>query len=285
MKYDSAIKSFENDFKNVIRSVLTKMFKVNLEFAGGINRIYVDLNSCLSILFRHGDINNDEDLNTIITDVIEPFLTDNLNAGRNIYILYTMKPSKVHRTVFPDWCKDRDSRVDIRRSDYLKKLLVSLKIFSEKNNALHILNYGEAHCAVAVSLLDKRYGSQSLVMSKDTVFKCIGKPSICIFNGVEWIDLSTNICNTSSGVLLSDPLLLNAYYFTIRGDKRNEYSGVKGYGPTLTERYVENNKLKFIANVEHPLKEHVDKFLCLYDAKEMLNKTKELEINLDQFTK
>lgn len=281
-KYDKAIKNLTKDFRLVVESVLTKMFKVDLAHADNIKRIYVDLNSCISIMFRHDDI-ADEELVRIVSDTIETFISDNIDDGMDIYFLYSVKPSAVHRDIFPEWCAERDARVSIVKSDFLKKLLVSLKIFSQKNKSIKIVNCGNVHSAMVVYMIDKSNKGRALVLSKDEVFRCIDKTNMDVYTGVEWISIASNMFNSEPGVFLSNPSELTPYYFTIRGCKRNEYSGYSGYGKIRSMEYVEKNKLKFKVDVEHPLKEFVDKHIALFRIHDMLLRAQQLGLNLEDF--
>lgn len=281
-QYDSKIKSMRNDFRLVVESVLRKMFNVDLEYTQGIKRMYIDLNSCLSIMFRHDDI-ADEELTRIVSDEIEKFITKHIDSGMSLYFMYSIKPSKVHKTIYPEWCANRDARVSIVKSDFLKKLLVTLKVFSEKNRSIKIVNTGEVHPAVAVVTMDKNNTGGAVVLSKDLVFKCIEKSNINIYNGVEWVAIGENMFNSETNVFLSNPTELTAYYLVLRGDPRNEYKGMLNYGKIKSKDYVEANKLKFKADVDHPLKEFMDINLPLYNINKLIDKTKELGLNIDQF--
>lgn len=281
-KYDKAIKNITKDFRLVVQSVLTKMFKVDLAHSDNIRRIYIDLNSCLSIMFRHSDI-ADEELVKIVSDTIETFITDNIDEGMDLYFMYSVKPSAVHRNIYPEWCLTRDERVSIVKSDFLKKLLVSLKVFSQKNKSIKIVNCKDVHSAMVVYMIDKSNRGRGLVLSKDEVYRCIDKTNLDVYTGVEWISIATNMFNTEQGVFLSNPVELSSYYLTIRGCKRNEYSGCSGYGKIRSMEYVEKNKLKIKAGVEHPLKEYIDKHIALFNIEAMLTKANELGLNLEEF--
>lgn len=281
-KYDKDIRSMKNDFRLVVESVLKKMFMVNLDHVASIKRIYVDLNSCLSIMFRYEDI-ADEELVQIVSDEIETFITKHMEDGLSIYMLYTVKSSLVHKTISPEWCLTRDERVSIIRSEFLKKLFVSLKVFSEKNSSIKMINCGEVHPAIVTLMLDKSNKSGSVILSKDNVFKCIEKPSMNIYNGVEWISIGDNMFNTEIGVFLSNPSELSCYYFIIRGDSRNEYKGVNMYGKIKTVEYLDRNKLKIKADIEHPLKGYIDEHKALFNIEAMISKAKELGLDIDKF--
>ncbi|MGL5716284.1 MAG: hypothetical protein ACRCX2_24915 [Paraclostridium sp.] len=283
MNYDTGLVSMKDDFRLVIDSVLKKMFKVNLDDTD-VKRIYVDINSALSILFRYDDI-ADEKLLQIISDVIENFIVEHLENGLTIYFLYTLKPSRVHRSIYPGWCKEREDRVSIVKSDYLKKLIVTFKIYSDKNNNVKVVNCEDIHPALVVYEIDRVFRNGSLILSKDLVFRCFSKTSVKLYNGVEWIDFEQSIFKQPDDVKLLEPHTMLAYYLALRGDSRNEYKGQLRFGPVNSAKYIEVNRLKIRAGVEHPQKEFLDKHIALFDIEKMREKAKELGIDLSRFSK
>src|SRR5574344_1200869 len=98
-------------FVSVIENVVSKM----LSFETSSNRIYVDLNSILSIIFHYSDFNSDELFRTLKTQFEKFHLEEIVNKNRYIIYLFTTKPSKYHTTIFPDWCKNRYSGVDLNK--------------------------------------------------------------------------------------------------------------------------------------------------------------------------
>ena len=280
-KYDKTIVQMKDDFRLVVKSILHKLLDLDLELST-VKRIYVDLNSALSIIFRYDNIADDELLG-IVGDEIENFLRKNLESGKTIYLLYNLKPSIVHRHIYPDWCKEREERVSILKSDYIKRLLMTFKVYSDKNHNLKVINCMDIHTALVIYELDKLYSTQSLILSRDAVFRCPIKSNIVVFNGVDWIDFSDINMKLPDGIELTDPHSTLAYYYTIRGDARNEYKGVKGYGVIKASKYIENNRLKIKAGIDHPLKEFTDKHIGLYDIKAMRKVAKELKLDLARF--
>ena len=280
-KYDKTIVQMKDDFRLVVSSILNKLLNVDMEHST-VKRIYVDLNSALSIVFRYEDISDDE-LLRITGDAIENFIRKHLENGITIYLLYNLKPSAVHRHIYPDWCKQREDRVSILKSEYLKKILLGFKVYSDQNPNLKIVNCMDVHTAMAIHELDSLYSTPSLILSRDAMFRCLIKSNICVYNGVDWIEFANLNVRQPEDIALTSPHETLAHYYTLRGDIRNEYKGKEGYGIVKSVKYIELNRLKIKAGIDHPLKEFLDKHLPLYSIKHMLKVAEEIKLDLTRF--
>jgi len=260
---DKLIEEKEEKFKGVINSILNGMFRVETE----CRRIYVDLNSCLSVVFHQRNV-NDEDIESFIMDQMEKFMTRYLNLGATITILFTLEPSKYHTAIFPDWCRERYENVKIRRSEVIKRLLVGFSEFSAKNPSIKVVNVKEIHPLAIVKYLEEGKRSQCCVLSKDPVFQCANL-NMSIWTGVNYIDLQDSNRILPDEVELDDPTSALPIYLTIRGDDRNEYPGIPGIGKVKSLRYIASYALEMNSNMDHPNKEYITKYIKLYDDKSL----------------
>lgn len=262
------------DFKKVISSVVTNMFKIQAD----TRKIYLDLNSCFSILFRYDDVNNPEAVE-IIGREIEKFLQLYVNDKVEIIILFTLEPSQAHLDIYPDWCKERYERVKYSKSDFLQTLILSLNKFSQQNPLIKVVNTKKVHPALVVYQNEKDSRKRSTILSKDIIFQCLPLKNIVVYTGVNYIDLDDNNRTLPDDVELPEPYdLFLPYYLALRGDARNEFSGIKGYGPKKSSEYVRVNKIRIKAGLDspdHPEKEWCDKYSQLFSISKLLEINKE----------
>lgn len=262
------------DFKKVISSVVTNMFKIQAD----TRKIYLDLNSCFSILFRYDDVNNPEAVE-IIGREIEKFLQLYVNDKVEIIILFTLEPSQAHLDIFPDWCKERYERVKYSKSDFLQTLILSLNKFSQQNPLIKVVNTKKVHPALVVYQNEKDSRKRSTILSKDIIFQCLPLKNIVVYTGVNYIDLDDKNRSLPDDVELPEPYdLFLPYYLALRGDARNEFSGIKGYGPKKSSEYVRVNKIRIKAGLDspdHPEKEWCDKYSQLFSINKLLEINKE----------
>lgn len=262
------------DFKKVISSVVTNMFKIQAD----TRKIYLDLNSCFSILFRYDDVNNPEAVE-IIGREIEKFLQLYVNDKVEIIILFTLEPSQAHLDIYPEWCKERYERVKYSKSDFLQTLILSLNKFSQQNPLIKVVNTRKVHPALVVYQNEKDSRKRSTVLSKDIIFQCLPLKNIVVYTGVNYIDLDDKNRTLPDDVELPEPYdLFLPYYLALRGDARNEFSGIKGYGPKKSSEYVRVNKIRIKAGLDspdHPEKDWCDKYSQLFSISKLLEINKE----------
>ena len=269
-KFDNAIIK-QTDFKKVISSVVSRMFKI----AADTRRIYLDLNSCFSILFRYDDINSPEAVEIVSTE-IERFLQLYLNDKVEIIILFTLEPSQAHIDLYPEWCQERYKRVDYAKSDFLQTLIIGLKKFSDNNPFVKVVNTRKVHPALVVYKNEKDRRKRSTVLSKDVVFQCLPIKNIVVYTGVYYIDLDDRRRDLPDDIELPEPYdFFLPYYLAMRGDGRNEFPGLKGFGPKKSLEYIDVHKMEIKAGLEHPEKEWLDKYSKLYNINKLLEVNKE----------
>lgn len=265
----------QRDFKSVVSNILKNMFRVNIY--PEIKKIYIDLNSCLSILFRYENINS-KDITDTVSANIEGFLQKYLGDSVQVIILFTLEPSKVHTEIYPDWCKERNKRVDYSKSGFLQTLILSLNEFAKVNPLIKIVNHKAVHPALIIYNAERLTKKNFCVLSKDAVIQCLPLKHMHIWTGINYIEMDDPDRILPDSISLPEPTYLYLpYYMTIRGDARNEYKGVGDgyYGPQRTVKYILDNKLKIKTGIEHPLKEHCDKYIALYAVNNMLEANKE----------
>lgn len=257
-------------FRNVVTSVVSKLF----QFDHDIPKIYVDVNSCVSILFRYEDI-NESDIVQRISDIIETFLMNYLNKKTEIILLFTLEESQAHVTIDPNWCKDRMGRVQLVRCEFIKQLMVSLSQFSKENPFVKVIQTHKVHPALVVLEQERKTRKPFCVLSKDVVFQCMRLSHMSVYTGVHYIEIADPLRVLPDDITLSDPEIFLPYYLAIRGDRRNEWRGVEGYGKVTTLKYLQQHKLAIKADLEHPLKEHCDKYCILFDPNKLMLENKE----------
>lgn len=287
-KFDNAILG-NNKFLGVVKSIIFKMFAINTDY----NTIYIDLNSCLSVIFRYPNINE----NTMVDEVykiIEAFLLKYSNKKVKIIILWTTRPSKYHVEINKDWCKERYARVDIRKSTFIKTLILGLKRFSESSPDLFkLINIKEIHPAIIVKhmeMVNKDIAGMNkrfVILSKDNVFRCLNMRRAIVYTGVDYIDFQDNFKPLPDHIELDNSDVLLKYYLALRGDRRNEYSGAPGYGVQRSLKYIKSHKVELLSNVPIVKKEgedNLDIYIGLYsklwDVQSMYDKAVE-EYNLN----
>lgn len=262
------------DFKKVISSVVSNVFKLVAE----TRKIYIDLNSCFSILFHYDNINSPEAVE-IISREIEKFLQLYINDKVEIIVLFTLEPSQAHIDIYPDWCKERYERVSYQKSEFLQTLILSLHKFSETNPLIKVVNTKKVHPSLIVYKNEKNSRKRSTVLSKDIVFQCLPLTNIIVYTGVSYIDLDDPMRTLPDDIELPEPYsLFLPYYLALRGDSRNEFPGMSGYGPKKSKEYIDKNKLRLKSGIEspdHPYKEWMDKYSQLYDINKLLCVNKE----------
>lgn len=265
----------QRDFKTVVSNVLKNMFRVQIY--PEIRKIYVDLNSCLSILFRYENINS-PDITEAVSSSIENFLQKYLGDSVQVVILFTLEPSKVHIETYPEWCKERNERVDYGKSGFLQTLILSLNNFAKVNPLIKIVNHKAVHPAMVIYNAERLNRKEFCVLSKDAVIQCLPLKNMHIWTGVNYIEMDDPDRVLPDNITLPEPISLYLpFYMTIRGDARNEFKGVGDgyYGPQRTVKYINENKLKIKTGLSHPLKEHCDRYLKLYEINNMLEANKE----------
>lgn len=261
------------NFISTLRSVVYKMFQVDPATID-CKKIYIDLNSCLSIIFR-GEEYNTEECRQELQSILENFMNTMVLNRIQLIFLFTLEKSQAHIDIFPDWCKERYSRVDITKSNFMKHFIVAIEDYSRKNNSIKVVNTNKVHPALVVYQNECKSKKRFLILSKDLVFQCIPLKLCSIYNGVTFVDIENPNRDLPEYIDIAEPDVLLPTALSLMGSSREEFKGLSGYGPYKTAKYVNKYKLEIKLNLEHPLKEHCDKFSVLFDIIKLLEVNKE----------
>ena len=269
---EKKLTSGDNYFK-ALRKVVYNMFEVDPATIE-CTKIYIDVNSCLSIMFR-GEEYNTEECRNELQNILEKFMNKMILNKVQLIFLFTLEPSQAHIDIFPDWCKERYKRVDIMKSDFLKKFLVAIKSYSEKNNSIKLVNTHKVHPALVVYQNEFKSKKRFLVLSKDLLFQCITLKTCSVYNGTTFIDIDNPNRDLPEFIELSEPDVLLPYALALMGSTREEFKGMPNYGPSKSSKYVNKYKIELKLGVDHPLKDHLDKYSVLFDIHKLLEVNKE----------
>ena len=265
MSLDKEIEK-KTDFDDVVSGVIDNALNID----GKYDRIYVDINSVVSIMFRADNVNSKKIVESTYAS-FERLLTKYSKTNTEIVVLFTTARSKYHTDIYPDWCKSRYDRVNLSKSEGMKDLIFSLKKFSEQNKLIRVINTKEFHPAAIVKFLEDGLKTRFIIISKDMVFYAMDMNHGSQFTGVTYIDYDDDVAVMSDrhkDIEVSRRML--KYYYALCGDSRNEFSGVSGYGPNKSIKYIKEYKLELEAGLEHPQKEAIEKYCKLYDVSNML---------------
>lgn len=262
-----------DSYIKALRKVVYNMFDLD-PVAIECKKIYIDVNSCLSIMFR-GDQYNTEECTNELQKILEKFMNDMILNKIQLIFLFTLEPSQAHIDVFPDWCKERYARVNIMKSDFLKKFLVAIKSYSEKNNSIKLINTHKVHPALVVYQNEVKNKKRFLVLSKDLVFQCINLKNCSVWNGSNFVDMDNPNRDLPDSIELAEPDILLPYALALMGSTREEFKGMPLYGPYKSSKYINKYKIEIKLGVDHPLKEHLDKYSVLFDIHKLLEVNKQ----------
>lgn len=266
------------DFRDIIKGNIKRMFTFAEELYNTKATVYVDVNSVTSILFRYDKL-NDESLIKDISYIFEEFIDTCIRSSTKVIFLYTSKPSLVHTTIYPDWCKNRYERVVLKNSDFIIKFLTALNKYNEINKLVEIKNIDDKHPTHYIYenhldsglfyVITKDFVCQSLIFYK----KCI------IFTGVNYIDYRDTNPYMYDNLDVKSFLPENFEYLypIIRGDVRNEYPGIEGYGTIKTIDFLKKNKIKILVDGDYPLKDKINEYKPLYHLESLIDKYNELK--------
>lgn len=268
----------KSDFKNIIKSNIKKMFDFTDDLFKNKYDVYVDVNSVISILFRYDDINNNELIHDI-TYIFEEFIDNCVSSGTKVVFMYTSKPSLVHTSIYPDWCKERYNRVRLKDSNFILSFLSSIKRIQDNNTLLSIENIDDKHICQYIFekvdssrdfyLVSKDYVCQTLIYYK----KCI------IFTGINYIDYRDPNPSLYDNINVGSftPAGYEFLYPLLRGDSRNEYKGLNGFGPIKSIQFIKENKIKLFLDSDYPNKDLITKYRPLYDIEKMIEYYKNIK--------
>lgn len=266
MSLDDKIEKM-TDFEDVIKGVINR----TLDIDGDFDRIYIDINSVVSIAFRAENIASDKIADAVF-GAFERLMTKFAPKNTEIYLLFSTQNSKYHTNIYPDWCKSRYERVNLSKSDVVKQLIFAMKKFSEKNKLVRVINTKEFHPALIIKYLEQGVKTNFIISSKDTVFYGLDIDHGVLFTGVRYIDYGNDISIFTDKHSDNEvPRKFVKFYHALCRDDRNEFPGVGNKtGPGRALKYIKDYKLELETGLDHPHKEWVDKYSKLYDVGEML---------------
>lgn len=271
-KLDEQIKETPRYIK-VLKKVVARMFELNFKELDA-SRIYVDINSCLSVIFREDNYNNEDNIQEM-NNILNTFLNEALINKKEVVFMFTTEPSQAHIDIYPDWCKERYSRVKILRSTFLKRFLMAVKTYSDKYSSVKVVNTTKVHPALIVYNTEKSRRKPFLILSKDLVFQTMPIERCSIYTGISYIDMSNPNRDLPDLINIPEPTEMLPYAISLIGSSREEFPGLNGYGPRKAEKYVSRHKLDIQLGINHELKEHMDKYEVLFDIPKLLACNKE----------
>lgn len=286
MYNDSKFEKKKQPFTSV--EVINHVIKYHLDVDDSVLQDYrvvvLDLNSILSILFHYEEEKNSEESCILVSELIETLISKCISLGSNIEIFYTIKPSSYHVGIYPEWCSERYSRVDIKSSTFMKAMITSLHAIADKNKSKRIIvtNTGEFH---PVMFLKKYINNltKTLIITKDPVFESIVamNGAILYHNKIKYLDDKDRYKNEGINISPTE----YKFYKAFAGDDRNGFPGTPHFGKIRSVDYIRNNsriiKLAY-ANPSSPVTDQLKykdyiKYAALYDYDKMLAYREEKE--------
>lgn len=246
------------------------LFPRNNEFDfSSFSRIIVDLDSILSLVlhFNVDETNESEkyEFGELIVNNIGYFINDHQYTFIDIYC--RMNTYDYFTSIYPDWCKERQSRYkNTSMIDFIdNKLIKKLKKLESRMN-----NFRFIRCEDSPILQIKKdiemYKEDYIIISRDPHYNCLfnksNKDVLHIYNGKSLYDYDSFNVRTKIEV---DATIIG-YFYLISGMKRNEYKGVLRMGDTSTVKHMRKNLLDVINFKDSKAKE-VEKYKELFFIK------------------
>jgi len=261
----------EYTFRDLINTVIAKTFSLDVK----CKRLYIDMNSVVSIIFHDEDSIFSDSVKLDIYKLFEKLLERYINKGTKVYIMFTLEKSRHHVEIYPDWCKKRYERVNIKRCEYITSLIKSLKEFSltKENSQIRIINTRDIHPSIVVKYLEtshqNRKSDEAAILSKDPLFQLLGMKHLIVYTGSRYVYLGDPDKELFTDNLTEDELpnldKMAPLYLCLRGDKRNEFPGLPKFGKVTTIKYLNQHKMEILTGVYGKLEEHFTKYLKLFD--------------------
>lgn len=249
-----------------IRYIISSALHVEVD---NVSKIFVDMNSVFSIIF-HSTEYDASNITKIISVELEEFILKYLSKKIELIFLFTTRNSQYHLDIFPEWCEERFSRVDLNKSEFIKEVLYGLKKFSEDNKKIKVINTKQFHPVAIVQQHALAVKSNVVVISRDNIFQCMNLDNIIVYNGTFICDIRDQNRVLPFKSKIENPNKFFKYFMTLNGDKkRNGFSGLSGYATKSTDKYIALHKIELELGLEHPEKEFVDKYVKLFDVDEI----------------
>ena len=279
--YDKKWKSFyknrdmdENELRvSIIKKIIrTGLFHENPEINFlDYSKIYIDLDSLFSRLIDE-DMPNDKDLRhevvSSILNIFKDFMYFYAEHCR-IYLIYGFKRLEIFNKIYPNWCIERYKRYeneDVMK--YLKNdLLKRLQKFTLAVSNVDMIEYRDAPVLEVLRDVKVSEDSNILVISRDPHYLCIlPYKNIDIYNGKNILNRN-NYYTERNMTQLHYAFIPN--WFLLRGDTRNGYEGIKGFGPKKADDYIQKNKTEILKGEDPKFKE-LEVYRKLYFLNELL---------------
>ena len=249
----------------------------NMLYTGSnVKRTYIDINSCVSVLFRLPE--NERVVNEVeefLKISFQSFIEESLKENKELIFLYTMDRSQAHVDIFADWMIERNTRVDLKSYDPLNTILYAIKLFSKDESRIKLINVKKVHPALVVYKNELVGHNRYLILSKDNVFKTITDKKLDLFDGKNYYTNQMDFKRYPDNIEIPEPNVFLPYYMAIRGSTREGFSGIENMGPNRTKAYIEAFKLNIKAGTDHKYKEWCDKYVPMFDVNKLMSLNKE----------
>lgn len=251
------------------------LIKTILYTGSTVKRTYIDINSCISVLFRLPLKEDTGEIEDTIKQLFQTFIESSLQENKELIFLYTIERSAAHVEIFPEWMKIRNDRVDLKTWGPLNTILYAIQLFSKDEKRIKLVNIHKVHPALVIHQNELGCKNRYLILSKDNVFKTITDKRLDLFDGAMYYSNQHYFRRKPDGIEIQEPEIFLPYYMAIRGSSREGFEGIYNMGPNRTKTYLEVNKLNIKAGTFHKYKEWCDKYVALFDINKLLVLNKE----------
>ena len=213
------------------------------------DELLLDMDSLLSILLTYdiSEYNSDRRLEiaqTLVNNMV--YFLEKYIGECNIKIYYNLDEYKKFPSIYPNWCKDRMNRYKYAVTiKFIKKYLIDkLRKVQEIKHNFMIIECEDSPILKIFEDIELASAKNTLILSRDPHYMCIlCYHDVSIYNGRFIVNRDTYIHESEYPKV--HYTLIPAYYM-IAGMKRNEYEGIKLYGPKKTEKLINDNKVAII---------------------------------------
>lgn len=234
-------------------------------------KIYVDLDSILSIFIRFPIPEDKEERMDLITNIMGVFKEFFTIYGEShmIILKYGFKP-EVFKKVYPKWQNVREERLlnEVVLNFITHELLPRFRRIATKLENIFLEEWSEAFLIDIIQSFELNDNAKkSIVISRNPQSICLlAYYDANIYNGSKIItkDNYRSVKNYPDVDRSFIPI-----WFLIRGDERNEYKGVSKYGIKKTNDFINKNKIECV-DLSHDLFKKIKEYKNLYFLKEWI---------------
>lgn len=250
-----------NPMISVVEDIVNKSFGYTDEAFDPLC-IYVDLDSCLSILTANNvNVDDKYTLKSIISNTVMT-IANFINQWKNrtnIKLYYSFKPTKKFNEYIPDWNKERNERLTDERVIIIHKQIISrLKRLSLSNILLIECDDSTIINIYKDISLDTKQGSGAVILSRDPHYQCLfgcKLPYIEIYDGKKTIN--KNIFRGDEKYPNISYLLI-PYYYSLAGEKRNGYKRAVKWNKNKIIDYLTARIDKVASLEDEELQKHIN---------------------------